>query len=84
MDAVTVSDEPTILPRGTSKLYDAYAAAKYFGVSIYTIHRWRRSGWLPQQRKIGRAYVFTEGELNDAWRGLGYDRSDINAKARWV
>ena len=82
MSETLVSSEPTVLPNGTSRLYDAYAAAKYLGVSAYTIHRWRKSGRLPQQRGIGRAYVFTEEELDDAWRGLGYDRVDINARKR--
>ena len=82
MSETLVSSEPTVLPNGTSRLYDAYAAAKYLGVSAYTIHRWRKSGWLPQQRIIGRAYVFTEEELDDAWRGLGYDRIEINARKR--
>ena len=64
---------------GGVDLYSPLEAQEYLGISVGTLGRWRREGWLVGSL-VGRGYLYTREQLDDCLIAQGHDRRNINVE----
>ena len=52
-------------PNGNHKLYDSYETASRLGVSPYTLHEYRKQGYI-KGVSIGRGFYYLESDITEA------------------
>jgi hypothetical protein len=57
-------------------------AREYCDKAEGTINGWRRDGWLKPAGKLGKAYLYTKEDLDNALSLLGYDRKNIHVEVK--
>lgn len=71
------SGEYTLLPHSL-KLYPSLEAAEYCGVSVQTLNRWRRDGFIDpsEMGAVGSGFIYTEDALTFAMQATNMDRKN--------